>query len=89
MKFNGSVNINHFGHFYSLMVEHDADWELQDADNRGHVRFCIQVQDAKAADFKDKVCRLLPCVEFDKELSLFQKIKNYFKLKGDTCEQCC
>lgn len=89
-KFTGTVNLDHFGQFYSLVVKYDGIWlDSPETVQTGIVRFGLEVQDEDGAAFHDELCRLLPCVELDKEPSLFQRIKNFLTKKGDSCDQCC
>ena len=88
MKFSGTVRRNHFGDFYALMVEYDALWAIA-SDPEDPIHFEVVVHDQLAAEFKEEVCRLLPCVEFEKPPTLLKRFVNFLTKKGDTCDQCC
>lgn len=87
-KFSGSVNHDHFGAFYGIMVAHASHWNIREEGRI--VYFVVDVLEDKADTFKSELCSIVPCVELDKEPTLIQKIINFItKKKGNACEQCC
>ena len=88
MKFTGTVRKSHFSQFYGLMVTWNADWRLNE-DHPDGIWFDIEVPDQNVTAFKEEVCRLLPCVEFEKPPTLLKRFVNFLTKKGDTCDQCC
>jgi hypothetical protein len=87
VKFTGTVSKAHFSQFYGLMVTWEAEWSLNE-DHPDGIWFDIEVPDRNVTAFKKEVCRLLPCVELNAQLTLFQRLKN-FLTKGENCDQCC
>lgn len=86
--FNGTVNRTHFGAFYGIMVTHASQWNIEEGTDL--IRFEVSVLDEKADSFRDQLCRLVPCVEFDKEPTAWEMLINFFtKKKGNACDQCC
>lgn len=88
MNFTGKVNKSRFGEFYTCFVKYNGVWNQMPYDEDKHVHFDLKVQDQEADNFKDEMCRLIPCVEFN-DPTLWQQIKNFLTKKGGACDQCC
>lgn len=86
--FKGTVNMNHFGSFYRIIVDYADRWIIGESTD-GVVHFEVFVSNDKAKKFKALICVLTPGVEMENP-TLFEKIVNFFtKKKGNSCEQCC